>query len=509
MSTLTMKIVTVTPGIADEWLKKNNPKNRSIGRNHVARLTADMKAGRWHLTHQGIAFDADGQLVDGQHRLTAVMQSGATVEMAVFFYEGKAPPGIDMAKSRSFGDELALSGRTGKEMSKRVAAACVAMRTGLIGSCDFPPRSVQVSIFEIYGDEIESVLPKTPSSIASIFAAAFAYARGVSPAEVDAFMIKLFSRVGFDEKDPERLLDRYISSFRSRDRTANKDAFYKTLRCIKARLEGEKISKLQAPSEGEASAALRYFDRLRKAKGLPVGIPSLDIEASDTKAAELARSLPLASPCRPDRLPTFAAHLGRLRGCEHRLCDVTRRGLSLLGRADLGPHLRRSLAAPELAGDLLDGLGARLASLARLRHPGTRLGADDLALVLVRDLLPRLLGGYVAGPRGDSLGLRLWRLFLARQRQRHLGVGDAALGLGDAPLRILGMRVPAMVAVAALGLGHPRPRFDAGRVSNGPVATFGDVAEVGPFGLVFGDPEGLSLDPAFTDPLFNDALKWL
>lgn len=287
MSKLTMQIVVVTPTIAEEWLKKNNPKNRSIGSRHVARLVADMEAGRWYLTHQGIAFDVDGQLVDGQHRLEAVRQSGATIEMAVFFYEGKAPPGIDMTKARSFGDELALSGRTGKEKSKRMAAVCVAMRSGLTGSYDFPPRSMQSLMFDMYGPEIEPILSRVPARVPCAFTAAFTYARGASPVEVDSFMAKLFSRVGFDEKDPERLLDRHISDYKGRDRDAQNSAFWKTLRCIKARLEGEKISRLQAPSEIESSAVLRYFDRLRKANGLPVGMPSKKTEVSEAKAAEL------------------------------------------------------------------------------------------------------------------------------------------------------------------------------------------------------------------------------
>lgn len=286
MKQIEMKVAVVTPKLASDWLTKNNPNNRSISRAHVARLAADMKTGRWNLTHQGIAFDTDGVLVDGQHRLTAVVESEAAVEMAIFFYKGKTPSGIDLAKARSFGDELALSGRTGKEMSKRMAAACVSMRTGVAGTYDFPSRSVQVAIFEMYGNEIEPVLLKTPSNTASIYVAAFAYARGVAPVEVDAFMVKLFGRLGFDEYDPERLLDRYISSSKSKSRATYTDAFYKTLRCVKARLEGEKISKLQAPSEGEASVALRYFERLRKAKGLPVGMPSLVAVPVEEAAAE-------------------------------------------------------------------------------------------------------------------------------------------------------------------------------------------------------------------------------
>lgn len=55
--------------------------NRPISWRWVNNLAKDMLNENWMLTHQGIAFDTDGQLKDGQHRLLAVIQAteeGAT-----------------------------------------------------------------------------------------------------------------------------------------------------------------------------------------------------------------------------------------------------------------------------------------------------------------------------------------------------------------------------------------------------------------------------------------------
>ncbi|MFF3864088.1 hypothetical protein [Streptomyces sp. NPDC002209] len=49
----------------------------------VAGLVSAMLAGEYLLTHQPVAFDALGRLIDGQHRLAAVVQSGVTVQMWV------------------------------------------------------------------------------------------------------------------------------------------------------------------------------------------------------------------------------------------------------------------------------------------------------------------------------------------------------------------------------------------------------------------------------------------
>jgi hypothetical protein len=42
-----------------------------------------MKRGEWVATHQAVAFSKGGALLDGQHRLSAVVETGATVPMLV------------------------------------------------------------------------------------------------------------------------------------------------------------------------------------------------------------------------------------------------------------------------------------------------------------------------------------------------------------------------------------------------------------------------------------------
>src|SRR4051812_47344546 len=74
----------VTPEMASQWLRYNN-HNRAMRKSVWERYAEDMRAGRWLLTHQGVAFDEEGNLVDGQHRLRAVVESGVTVELSVTY----------------------------------------------------------------------------------------------------------------------------------------------------------------------------------------------------------------------------------------------------------------------------------------------------------------------------------------------------------------------------------------------------------------------------------------
>lgn len=79
--TMRLGIVDVTPDKAREILTKQNTRNRSIRQTQVKKIASDMLENRWKLTSQAISIDKNGVLIDGQHRLAAVVQSGQTVQM--------------------------------------------------------------------------------------------------------------------------------------------------------------------------------------------------------------------------------------------------------------------------------------------------------------------------------------------------------------------------------------------------------------------------------------------
>lgn len=77
-------IVTVTPAMAKSWLEHRNVERQRTYSHHKAQQWAiEMRAGRWKTTHQGIAFDWDGFLLDGQHRLGAIVLVGFAVQLDI------------------------------------------------------------------------------------------------------------------------------------------------------------------------------------------------------------------------------------------------------------------------------------------------------------------------------------------------------------------------------------------------------------------------------------------
>lgn len=108
---------------AEELLKHNiRPEIGKAGTNRpqvtgsVAQLLKDILGANWEFNHQGIAFDVDGKLIDGQHRLEAIVradkvQPGIMVPIQVTW---NLPPRsnkkIDLARRRNTGTFLAMDG---------------------------------------------------------------------------------------------------------------------------------------------------------------------------------------------------------------------------------------------------------------------------------------------------------------------------------------------------------------------------------------------------------------
>jgi hypothetical protein len=131
----------VTPELAARWLE-NNFRNRSIDDDVVAAYARDMVNGVWVPTHQGVAFNDCDELIDGQHRLRAVVLSGKTIRMMVTFGLPSAIAGkemttmdaIDRGRTRSVADQLKIqhglaNGSVIAAATASVARLCCDQRT--------------------------------------------------------------------------------------------------------------------------------------------------------------------------------------------------------------------------------------------------------------------------------------------------------------------------------------------------------------------------------------------
>ena len=118
-------VVNVSPRMAEAWLEQN-ARNRRLRGAHMRTLAEEMRQGQWKLTHQGIAFGTSGRLLDGQHRLRAVVESGAPQPMLVFIDAPEdAFPNHDRGAMRGMSDILL---KDAKLVSVAVTLARISLR---------------------------------------------------------------------------------------------------------------------------------------------------------------------------------------------------------------------------------------------------------------------------------------------------------------------------------------------------------------------------------------------
>jgi hypothetical protein len=144
-----IKLETVTPEIARQLLKKND-HNRRVRDTHVDFLAAEMANSRWHLTSETIAIATDGTVVDGQHRLLAVAQSGATIQVWVARdVPIEAQEYIDIGTPRNAGDQLGLGGL--EYANQKVSAA----RTIISMCCYYQNPKASIGMIRLVLEEYE------------------------------------------------------------------------------------------------------------------------------------------------------------------------------------------------------------------------------------------------------------------------------------------------------------------------------------------------------------------
>lgn len=107
---LNSNVETITPKIAEQMLATAGP-NRVVNAAAVQRHADAMRNGGWALNGESIIFDDTGCLMDGQHRLSAVVLSGCTVQaMVVRGAESESFMTIDTGTKRAAGQMLGIAG---------------------------------------------------------------------------------------------------------------------------------------------------------------------------------------------------------------------------------------------------------------------------------------------------------------------------------------------------------------------------------------------------------------
>lgn len=110
MTKPTAKIEEITPAMASDILR-NNDNNRNLNSNTIKQYVSYMQRGEWQLNGETIKITKAGRLLDGQHRLSAVVQYGQPQQFIVVReLDDDNMETIDVGKKRTIADALTIKG---------------------------------------------------------------------------------------------------------------------------------------------------------------------------------------------------------------------------------------------------------------------------------------------------------------------------------------------------------------------------------------------------------------
>lgn len=237
-------VVTITPELAKTWLELNS-SNRPLNRRHVLRLAKDMTQGRWKFNGDTICLNAD-KLIDGQHRLQAIVESGVPCQTLVV--EG-LPFDVfdtkDIGKLRSNGDTLAVRGYA--QGNNIAAALCVVHR--------FLTNRMMQRV-RLTNMDIEELLSKHPGIQQSVKFCG--NTRKLAPKSTMAGCHYLFSRV--DRNMADQYVEAIITGIGAGDKKT--DPAY----AVRDRLLKNLESKAKLPLDYLAAIMIKGWNALRQGR---------------------------------------------------------------------------------------------------------------------------------------------------------------------------------------------------------------------------------------------------
>jgi hypothetical protein len=220
-------IETWTPTLAKRELEEQEKRiaagdyrNRKVNSLTVNRYANDMRQGHWMVTNQGIGFDAVGNLLDGRHRLWAVVKAGVPVDMLTFRGLEALKNGggmtinpqdaIDNGRVRSIGQQFGIDGISNAQVTASIIRA--------ISLCSCYPKTTKIgtlparAILNHYKEEIGKfvvLLANSRKGVRSAFMAPLIMFSKIKPRKADKFFRDFTTLVGLKDGSPVIALDAY------------------------------------------------------------------------------------------------------------------------------------------------------------------------------------------------------------------------------------------------------------------------------------------------------------
>lgn len=255
---LTVNMESITPDVAKRMLALNI-SNRPLNELHVAHLAREMKLGRWKINGDTICLNGS-RLIDGQHRLAAVIQSGCTIQsLVVYGVAADVFDTKDTGRRRSPADTLAVRG----EINTNLLAASLAIvdryMTGRMTRKTLFTNIEMEELLEKYGG-IRDVINqnkhrahRTRLLPGSLLAACHYLLRRLDEEQADEFIKDLVTGQNLQEGDGVYLLrERLMNNVLSKAKLPKEYIMALIIKAWNSRRTGKPLRNLRFRTEGHA-----------------------------------------------------------------------------------------------------------------------------------------------------------------------------------------------------------------------------------------------------------------
>ena len=254
----TVEILDVTPELAESWLSRP-ARNRNVRSVAVQAYARDMRSGNWLLNGETVKLSTSGRLLDGQHRLSAVLAADVTVPMIVVRNVPEAAmPTVDAGAKRTYSDALKIQGEENTGVLAAVTRRALMWSRGArTNTGRETPTALEMNAFlETHPElrtsaEVAAKLASRALLPASIFGLCHWLFSDLDPDDAEWFLHRLADGDGLAADDPIAALRNRIVKMRvGGGRVAETDALALAINAWNAKRAGETRTKLQLPRGG-------------------------------------------------------------------------------------------------------------------------------------------------------------------------------------------------------------------------------------------------------------------
>lgn len=250
-------VETFSPDMAKKWLDANTD-NRAEREQDVAKYARDMESGNWHFTGDPVRRSITGKLLDGQHRLMAVLKSGVTIDLLVVDgLQDDTQVVMDTGRKRTFANQLQIRKESDSTVIAALLRQIIVAQQGQPVHANYQASHSEMDKFLADNPEVRysAALARHVTALLKVAPTPVAFAHWLAAQNDRTKAAEFFTRLAdgaglFPGSPIYTLRERFIRSRANQERLTTAEQTALILLAWNAYQENRPLTKLQLPKGG-------------------------------------------------------------------------------------------------------------------------------------------------------------------------------------------------------------------------------------------------------------------